>query len=175
MRNDLAAVGTYSIVAQLLWRTGDMDGAAQAVERANALLPRLTEAFWWLMIETRILLAPVLAALDRTAEALERLDEATTLLIEHPDAGKLPDWHREATNALHPARRSAQPGQELSDAEGRVLRLLATDLSLREIGRELYLSVNTVKTHVNAIYRKLDVSSRAEAVRAVRTERGVLR
>jgi LuxR family maltose regulon positive regulatory protein len=45
-----------------------------------------------------------------------------------------------------------------------MLRLLASDLSLREIDRELYLSANTVKTHVRMIYRKLDVSSRAEAV-----------
>src|SRR5262249_20989368 len=66
MRADLAAVGTYSVVAHLLGRRGDHEGAGVAVERANAKLPRLTEAFWWLMIETRILLAPVLAALGRT-------------------------------------------------------------------------------------------------------------
>jgi LuxR family transcriptional regulator, maltose regulon positive regulatory protein len=52
----------------------------------------------------------------------------------------------------------------------RILRLLATDLSLREIGRELYLSTNTVKTHTRSIYRKLGVSSRDEAVKAARTE-----
>ena len=63
---------------------------------------------------------------------------------------------------------------ELRDAERRILRLLATDLTLRDIGRELYVSLNTVKTHTRAIYRKLDVSSRSEAVRAG-TERGELR
>jgi LuxR family transcriptional regulator, maltose regulon positive regulatory protein len=65
---------------------------------------------------------------------------------------------------------SSRPSQELSDAERRILRLLATDLSLPEIGRELYLSANTVKTHTRSIYRKLGVSSRAEAVAAARTE-----
>ena len=50
------------------------------------------------------------------------------------------------------------------------LRLLATDLSLPEIARELYLSTNTVKTHTRSIYRKLGVSSRGEAVKAAGTE-----
>lgn len=59
---------------------------------------------------------------------------------------------------------------QISDAERRVLRLLASDLSLREIGRELFLSLNTVKTHKRSIYRKLGVVSRAEAVRAARRE-----
>ena len=44
------------------------------------------------------------------------------------------------------------------------LRLLASDLSQREIGSELYLSFNTVKAHTRSIFRKLGVSSRAEAV-----------
>jgi LuxR family maltose regulon positive regulatory protein len=66
--------------------------------------------------------------------------------------------------------RRRQPSQELSDAERRILRLLASDLSLPEIGRELSLSTNTVKTHTRAIYRKLGVSSREEAVKAAGTE-----
>ena len=75
--------------------------------------------------------------------------------------------HAEILRKLHLQRTHAQSSQELSDAERRVLRLLASDLSLREIGRELFLSMNTVKTHKRAIYRKLGVSSRTEAVRAV--------
>jgi LuxR family maltose regulon positive regulatory protein len=70
------------------------------------------------------------------------------------------------------AVRRRQPSRGLSDAEHRILRLLATDLSLREIGRELYLSPNTVKTHTRAIYRKLGVSSRTEAVKAGSPRRG---
>ena len=45
-----------------------------------------------------------------------------------------------------------------------MLRLLRSGLTEREIGRELYLSFNTVHSHVKAVYRKLGVSSRAEAV-----------
>ena len=52
-----------------------------------------------------------------------------------------------------------------------MLRLLATDLSQREIGSELYVSFNTVKTHTRTLFRKLSVTSRAEAVDA-RTRAG---
>ena len=45
-----------------------------------------------------------------------------------------------------------------------MLRLLRGTLSLREISQQLYVSPNTVKTHAQAIYRKLGVSSRHEAV-----------
>ena len=48
--------------------------------------------------------------------------------------------------------------------EATVLRLLRGTLSLREIGQELHLSPNTIKTHTRVIYRKLGVSSRGQAV-----------
>jgi len=61
----------------------------------------------------------------------------------------------------------------LTEREAAVLRLLGGTLSLREIGRELNLSKNTIKTHTRAIYRKLGVSTRHEAVAKGR-EIGVL-
>jgi ATP/maltotriose-dependent transcriptional regulator MalT len=61
-------------------------------------------------------------------------------------------------------RRDVSAGEELSERELDVLRLLATDLSLREVAGQLYVSLNTVKTHARAIYRKLDATSRKHAV-----------
>jgi LuxR family maltose regulon positive regulatory protein len=58
--------------------------------------------------------------------------------------------------------------EPLTESEARVLRLLATNLSKREIGVELYLSVNTIKTHVTHIYAKLDVQTRRQAVERAR-------
>ena len=52
----------------------------------------------------------------------------------------------------------------LSAREVEVLRLLSGPLSLRDIGKELFISHDTVKSHVKAIYHKLGVSSRKEAV-----------
>jgi len=55
-------------------------------------------------------------------------------------------------------------GEQPSRAEFAVLRLLASDLSTREIGAQLYLSPNTVRSHTRAIYRKLGVNARTDAV-----------
>lgn len=51
----------------------------------------------------------------------------------------------------------------LTERERRVLRLLATDLSYAEIAAELVVSINTIKTQVKSIYRKLNIGSRDEA------------
>ena len=62
---------------------------------------------------------------------------------------------------------------ELTDRELAVLRYLPSKLSQREIAGELYVSLNTVKTHCRAIYRKLRVDGRKPAVQAAR-EHGLL-
>ncbi len=69
---------------------------------------------------------------------------------------------------LAPSRMTRTPYEDLSERELAVLRLLATDLTQREIGQELYVSLNTVKTHVKSIFRKLDVASRPDAVSRAR-------
>ncbi|MCZ7590191.1 MAG: LuxR C-terminal-related transcriptional regulator [Gaiella sp.] len=55
-----------------------------------------------------------------------------------------------------------------------MLRLLATELSVSEIGKALFLSPNTIRTHMRALYRKLGVHTRADAV-ARATALGLLR
>jgi LuxR family maltose regulon positive regulatory protein len=64
----------------------------------------------------------------------------------------------------------APPGllEPLSERERAVLRLLPALLSNPEIAAELFVSVNTVKTHIKTIYRKLDVTSRRDAVARAR-------
>lgn len=59
-------------------------------------------------------------------------------------------------------------GEELTPKELEVLRLLPTRLSRREIGARLYVSLNTVKTHQRAVYRKLRVEHRSAAVSRAR-------
>ena len=56
----------------------------------------------------------------------------------------------------------------LTPAELQVLQFLPTYLSIHKIAERLYGSTNTVKTQARAVYRKLDVSSRAEAVERAR-------
>ena len=62
----------------------------------------------------------------------------------------------------------APPSQALTETELRVLRFLPTNLSRPEIASELYLSVNTVNTHVHNIYAKLDARDRSTAVARAR-------
>jgi LuxR family maltose regulon positive regulatory protein len=99
-----------------------------------------------------IALAPL--AGERSAEVF---DEAEALLASCADPGVLPA-------RLAAARRAAAAPEPLTERELTVLRFLSSGLSEREIARELYLSFNTVHTHVKSLYRKLGVSSRAEAV-----------
>ena len=61
----------------------------------------------------------------------------------------------------------------LSEREHAVLQYLPTRMSYREIAADLFVSMNTLKTHLKSIYRKLDASSRAEACEAAR-RRGLL-
>jgi LuxR family transcriptional regulator, maltose regulon positive regulatory protein len=77
-----------------------------------------------------------------------------------------------ASLPAHPGEPS-QPREDLSQSEQRVLRYLPSNLSAPEIGNELYLSTNTVKTHMRHIYAKLGVHRRTEAVERAR-ELGLL-
>jgi LuxR family maltose regulon positive regulatory protein len=67
------------------------------------------------------------------------------------------------------AGRGPAASAELSERELRVLRLLPSTLSQRDIGDALYVSLNTVKSHARSIYRKLGVETRDEAVARARS------
>ncbi|HSS10477.1 MAG TPA: LuxR C-terminal-related transcriptional regulator, partial [Acidimicrobiales bacterium] len=59
---------------------------------------------------------------------------------------------------------SVQLADPLTERERAVLALLPGWLSNREIAAELYVSVNTLKTHLKGLYRKLDATSRHNAI-----------
>jgi LuxR family transcriptional regulator, maltose regulon positive regulatory protein len=95
--------------------------------------------------------------------------KARELVEQSTDPGLLPSLLEQTEEALGSRpRRPVQLAAPLTERELAVLRLLPTRLSTREIGRELYVSPNTVRSHVQAIYRKLQVNSRAEAVTTAR-------
>lgn len=85
-------------------------------------------------------------------------------------------WSRRGTQCRAEGKPATGPNvaarapydEESSDREVAVLRLLRTELNQREIGEALFVSFNTVKTHVKSIYRKLDVVTRADAVARAR-------
>jgi ATP/maltotriose-dependent transcriptional regulator MalT len=67
-----------------------------------------------------------------------------------------------------PRMAAGVPLDAITQGEARVLRYLPTHLSARQIAAELYLSMNTVKTHQRHLYAKLDAHSRAQAVERAR-------
>ncbi len=72
------------------------------------------------------------------------------------------------TTPASPPAAAQPPLEPLSDSEIRVLRYLPTNLSAREIANELYVSTNTVKTHMHHLYAKLGTHRRGEAVERAR-------
>jgi LuxR family maltose regulon positive regulatory protein len=73
---------------------------------------------------------------------------------------------------MEPRQRSGQAApmvvEPLSEREREVLQHVSAMESTAEIASEMYISVNTVKTHLKSIYRKLAVTHRGEAVRRAR-------
>jgi LuxR family maltose regulon positive regulatory protein len=93
------------------------------------------------------------------------VEQARELVERLTDPGSLPTLLEQANRNLGLAsRRQVEGATPLTKRERAVLWLLPTRRSNQEIGRELYVSVNTVRSQVQAIYRKLEVTSRAEAV-----------
>ena len=100
--------------------------------------------------------------------------QARRLLRTHPELQDLGAWLNPSSGctAARPAgtaprRRPQEPQvvQDLSDREMEVLRYLAEMLSTAEIAATMFISVNTVRTHIRSILRKLAVSRRNQAVR----------
>lgn len=72
--------------------------------------------------------------------------------------------HTLASTSVPSPRQPSDPGVQLTDREMQVLRGMAQGKSNGQIGRELYLSEDTVKTHARRLFRKLGVRDRAQAV-----------
>jgi LuxR family maltose regulon positive regulatory protein len=157
-------------------------GAAQALQgKSRDALPSLERALasWGVPGSLHralilITLAPVYSAVGEPARARAAAREAREILDASPSAGALPDRLAVVEARLRLGiERSIPADDRPSAAEMRVLRLLASPLSAREIAAELYISINTVKTHTKALRQKLGTSSR-EATVAKAREIGLL-
>ena len=119
----------------------------------------------WAGVQCRRLLAQAELALGHPAAARTVLSEAQTLLSSLPDGRVLRESVARTWRQIETLPTQGVPGAlELTSAELRVLQYLPTHLSFEEIGRQLFVSRNTVKTQAVAAYRKLGVASRSEAV-----------
>jgi len=119
----------------------------------------------WSTIVPTLLLARIRLQLGDVAGAAELAEEAREVLDALPDGtGALQAHLADLDRGMARPTREADNAEPLTEREVAVLHMLGGTLSLREIGHELYVSANTVKTHTQAIYRKLGVSSRHDAV-----------
>lgn len=158
--------------ALLLSVAGRPDGAVEASSRALELAGRGAGR-----LELAYALA-VRAHADGAAQDSQRWrEDARRLTRSCPDPGRLPArlarLRGPAVTRPRPLPVPAEGTTALSERERELLPLLAGTLSQREIGAVLHLSLNTVKTHSRMLFRKLGVSSRAEAVTRAR-ELGLL-
>ena len=152
-------------------RRGELAQAKEHVERALELAER--DQNWLYIASAALALAEIRHREHEPAAARRLLARAHQVIEELPAPGPGLGRVERAEKALHlQTARSRDtvgaPYWELSDRELEVLRLLASRLSQREIAAELYVSFNTVKSHMRAIFRKLGVTSRAEAVARAR-------
>ena len=99
--------------------------------------------------------------------ARAQLAQAARYLQAVDDAVVIREWIEAAWAEIDTAG-SVVGRWPLSPAELRLLHFLPTHLTFREIADDLFVSANTVKTQARSIYRKLGVSSRAEAVDCAR-------
>jgi LuxR family maltose regulon positive regulatory protein len=160
-----------AVHGQLLALDDDLETADRMVARAVTLARRGVAS---------IEIAYSLLTLAATRQRLGRGDEAQTIYAEAraavsrcEDPGILRDGAMRVGRQVQPvarprAARSDGVGDDLSQAELSVLRLLCSELSQRGIASELQLSFNTIKTHTRNIYRKLGVADRAEAISRAR-------
>jgi LuxR family transcriptional regulator, maltose regulon positive regulatory protein len=113
---------------------------------------------------TLLLLASVRRGHGDLPGARALVDQAHELIERCADPGILTMLLEQAVGALDTAPYRRVESAPLTERELAVLRLLPARLSNREIGRELNVSINTVRSHVQAIYRKFEVVTRDEAV-----------
>jgi DNA-binding CsgD family transcriptional regulator len=144
-------------------RGTDLHAAAEHLGRAVELAGGDDPSHWH--VHAMLHLAAVRHRLGDSGAAAEALALARAELDELPDLGVLDELYRTTDDALQQRpRHDGFLGEELSDAEQRVLDLLVGSRSVSDVARELWLSPNTVKTHRRNIYRKLGVTTRDEMV-----------
>jgi LuxR family maltose regulon positive regulatory protein len=166
------------MAAVVLGKAGARAGeptAAEQIEQALRVAER--EDSWLIRTYGLLALAEALHRHGDRTGARRLLAQARRELERLPDPGIGPELITRTKRMLKltPRRRTADAGGhwDLSDRELTALRKLPSNLTQREIADQLYVSFATIKTHNRAIFQKLGVASRSEAVERAR-ELGLL-
>ena len=127
----------------------------------------------WPTLQGFLALAQVRAARGDRAGGRAALAEAQAILEPvADDAGIFPEIFQREEHRLRARKpRQGQRDDELTERELVVLRLLAGELTTRQMAQSLYVATSTVRNQIKSIYRKLGVSSRKEAVEEAHARR----
>jgi LuxR family maltose regulon positive regulatory protein len=167
VRYDAMNGAAYIALARAVARHGGLAEAERLLEQALKVLHN--HSFAIQHAQAMLELASVRHARGDTDGAHATVEQARQLITTFADPGMLAPLIDGTQRALgRSSRRRPSPAAALTDRELVVLRLLATTLSQPEIAQELYVSVNTVRTHIRGIYRKLGVASPREAIATAR-------
>jgi LuxR family maltose regulon positive regulatory protein len=148
-----------TLQALALWERSRREQAVGTLMRALALAE--PEGYIRTFVDEGV---PMDALMSATLEARQR---------GHPYATRIPARYLAKLLAIH-AQESATPGagerlsEPLSERELEVLALVASGMSNKEIAGKLFVSIVTVKTHINNLYRKLGARSRTQAIARAR-------
>jgi LuxR family maltose regulon positive regulatory protein len=132
--------------------------------RASRLRPLLTYVLPVVSVQSLLEMACSYLTLADPGGAAAVLAQAHDILQQRPDLGVLAEQASELQAKLATIKAGAAGASSLTAAELRLLPLLSTHLSFREISERLFVSSHTVRTQAYSAYRKLGVSSRSEAV-----------
>ena len=141
-----------------------MEGAWDAIAQAEQLRPSLTYSFPLVAVQVRLELAEAYLTLEEAESVQGCIDEALAILRRCGDLGTLGPMVQDMQDRLADMREGLIGRERLTNAERRLLPLLAEHGSFREIGEVLHLSPHTIKSQAISVYRKLGVSARSDAV-----------
>ena len=165
MEEYIASAIYLAAKARLSLKKGRAATARDLLVRAMRLRPQLTHAVPWLSLQVRLELARSHLALGDVEGARTLFFEASDVITKRPDLGALRGQARQLQAELaNVATFDDGWASTLTAAELRLLPLLTTHLSFREIAERLFVSRNTVKSQAISVYRKLGASSRSEAI-----------
>ncbi|HET9655656.1 MAG TPA: LuxR C-terminal-related transcriptional regulator [Kineosporiaceae bacterium] len=163
----IGSLPAFTALAQVALHQGDTRRGSHNVRQALQLYEDPSPvALPWMAVQVAATLGEVLVGLGDIARARKMLLESRRHLAQLPTTGILGSVVDDLAVLLKGDARQGdmEVALDLTPAERKVLELLPTHYTLNEIADELGVSRNTIKTHVGAIYRKLDAVNRTEAV-----------
>jgi LuxR family maltose regulon positive regulatory protein len=159
-----AAVSIDALDARLAMTHHAVDQARRDIAHAQRIRSSANHSVPWLAVRARLDLVRAHIALGDGGGARTLMSEIREIVAMRPNLGSLLDEVREVAERVADLRGGVAGASTLTIAELRLLPLLTTHLTFREIGERLFISQNTVKTQAISIYRKLDSASRSEAI-----------